>query len=144
MDIFNSVFGDAYTRQMLLGIGLLIILSILWLVWKFFFAFFKHVLLALFLAALGSTVYFYLMNRTPPKDPNIGKYAYGTSSGRFLGVIETATDDSYVVKSGNAQIKYPKGRVIVKDKMDPIAVEAPSPSPSVKPKPAHPSKKAAH
>jgi hypothetical protein len=142
MDIFNSVFGDTYTREMLAAIALLIVAAILWLVWKFFFALFKHVLMALFIAAIASGVYYYVMNQPPPKDPNVGKHAYGTSSSRYLGVIEAGTEDSYVVRLGNAQTKYPKARVIVKDKMDPVVIESPSPSPSAKPKPGNPGKKA--
>lgn len=142
MDIFYSVFGDSYTREMLAAIALLVVAAVLWLVWKFFFALFKHVLTALFIAAIASGVYYYVMNQPPPQDPNVGKHAYGTSSSRYLGVIEAGTEDSYVVRLGNAQTKYPKARVIVKEKMDPVVIESPSPAPSTKPKPSNPGKKA--
>ena len=135
MEIFYSVFGDTYTREMLSAIALLIVAAILWLVWKFFFSLFKHVLSALFIAAIASGVYYYVMNQPPPQDPNVGKHAYGTSSNRYLGVIEAGSEDSYVVRLGNAQTRYPKARVIIKDKMEPIAVESPSPSPKSKTKP---------
>jgi hypothetical protein len=142
MDLFNAVFGDNYTREMLLAVGLLVLLAVLWVVWKFFFAFFKHVLTALFIAVLGSGIYYYVMSQPPPKDPNVGKHAYGASSNRYLGVIEAANDDSYVVKQpGGYQTKYPRARVIVKDKMDPVEAASPSPSPTVKAKPPAKTKK---
>ena len=128
MDLFNSVFGDTYSREMLSAVALLIVAAILWLVWKFFFSLFKHVLMALFIAAIASGVYYYVMSQPPAKDPNVGKHAYGVSSGRYLGVIEAATEDSFVVKLGSAQTKYPKARVTVKEKMDPVTVESPSPT----------------
>jgi hypothetical protein len=142
MDIFYSVFGDTYTREMLAAIALLVLAMVLWLVWKFFFALFKHVLTALFIAAIASGVYYYVMNQPPPQDPNVGKHAYGTSSSRYLGVIEAGTADSYVVRLGNAKTTVPKARVIVKEKMDPVAIESPSPAPSAKPRPASSGKKA--
>jgi hypothetical protein len=139
MDLFNSVFGDNYTREMILALGLLLILAVLWLAWKFFFAMFKHVLMAVFLTVLCSGVYYYVMSQPPPQDPNVGKHAYGASSSRYLGVIEAADEDSFVIKQpGGQATKLAKARVIVKDKMDPVTVASPSPSPaaSQKPKPA--------
>lgn len=141
MDIFYSVFGDAYTREMLAAIALLIVAAILWLVWKFFFALFKHVLTALFIAAIASGVYYYVMSQPPPQDPNVGKHAYGTSSNRYLGVIEAGTEDSYVVRLGNAKTTIPKARVIVKAKMDPVSASTPSASPALSPTPAKPPQK---
>ena len=136
MDLFNSVFGDNYTREMLLAIALLFVLAVLWLAWKFFFSIFKHVLTAVFITILGSGIYYYVMSQPPPRDPNVGKHAYGTSSNRYLGVIEAATEDSFVIKQvGGQQTKLPKARVIVKDKMDPVAAVSPSPSPSPTSKP---------
>lgn len=143
MDIFYSVFGDTYTREMLSAIALLIVAAILWLVWKFFFSLFKHVLTAFFIAAIASGVYYYVMSQPPPQDPNVGKHAYGTSSNRYLGVIEAGSEDAYVVRLGNAKTTVPKARVIVKAKMDPVAVESPSPAPSAKPKPVNSGKKVA-
>ena len=133
MDIFNSVFGDTYTREMLSAIALLIVAAILWLVWKFFFSLFKHVLTALFIAAIASGVYYYVMSQPPPQDPNIGKHAYGTSSNRYLGVIEAGSDDEYVVGLAGVKKRYPKGRLIIKDKMDPVPIESPSPTAKAKP-----------
>ena len=143
MDLFNAVFGDNYTREMVLAIGLLIIMAVLWLAWKFFFSIFKHVLTAVFLAVLGSGIYYYVMSQPPPRDANVGKHAYGTSSNRYLGVIESATDDSFVIKQpGGQQTKVPKARVVVKDKMDPVEAAVPSPSPSASPNKAKSTKPA--
>jgi hypothetical protein len=129
MDFLNALLGDAYTRELLTAIALLIVAAILWLVWKFFFAFFKHVLTALFIAAIASGVYYYVMNQPPPRDANLGKHAYGVGSNRYLGEITGATEDAWVVKSpGGYEAKYPKARVLVKDKMDPITPSSPSPT----------------
>jgi hypothetical protein len=128
---------DAYTTETLSAIGLLILIAVLWLIWKFFYTIFKHVLIALFLAAIGSGVYYYLM-RPPPKDPNIGKFAYSSNSGRYLGVIEGAAEDSqlgavWIVRpTGGYPTKYSKGRIVLKDKRDPEPLEQPSPSPTDK------------
>ncbi|MBI1762911.1 MAG: hypothetical protein HYR56_15885 [Acidobacteria bacterium] len=148
MDIFNSVFGDSYTRQMLAAIALLIVAAILWLVWKFFFSLFKHVLMALFIAAIASTVYYYVMNQPPPRDTSVGKHAYGVSSGRYLGVVEGAQNDPqsgpvWIIRQpGGQPTKLAKARVIVKDKMEPLAAESPAATatPAQNPKP-RPSKK---
>ena len=135
---------DAYTTRMVTAIGLLLLISLLWVVWKFFYTVFKHVLVALFIAAIGSGIYYYVMNQTPPQDPNIGKHAYGASGGRYLGEIEAARNDPqsgpvWIIRQPSGQlIRFAKARVIVKDKMDPIAVESPTPTatpaPSPKPK----------
>lgn len=135
---------DDYTTRMVTAIGLLILIGILWVVWKFFYTLFKHVLVALFIAAIGSGVYYYMMYQPPPpKDPNVGKHAYGASSGRYLGEIEAAQNDPqsgpvWIIRQpGGQQTKLAKTRVIVKDKMDPIAVESPTPTatPAQNPKP---------
>ncbi len=134
---------DAYTTKMVMAIGLLILISLLWVVWKFFYTVFKHVLVALFIAAIGSGVYYYVMNQTPPKDTNLGKHAYGASSGRYLGEIEAAQNDPqsgpvWIIRQLGGQLtKLPKARVIVKDKMDAVAVESPTPAatPAQTPKP---------
>jgi hypothetical protein len=134
---------DAYTTKMVTAIGLLLLVGLLWVVWKFFYALFKHVLIALFIAAIGSGIYYYVMYQAPPaKDLNVGKHAYGASSGRYLGEIEASQNDPqsgpvWIIRQpGGQQTKIAKARVVVKDKMDPVAVEepSPSPSPSVKPK----------
>ena len=135
MEYLNSLLGDTYTRELLTAIALLIVAAILWLVWKFFYAVFKHVLAALFIAAIASGVYYYVMNQPPPRDASIGKHAYGSGTSRYLGVIEAATEDAWVIKQPDGyQVKYPKARVIIKDKMDPVAPSSPSPSPTVTPR----------
>lgn len=126
---------DAYTTKLLMAIGLLVLISLLWVVWKFFYTVFKHVLIALFIAAIGSGVYYYVMNQEPPKNPNAGKHAYGVSSSRYLGVIEAAADDSWIIRQpGGQQTKIAKTRVIVKDKMDPVVIESPTPAATPTPK----------
>jgi hypothetical protein len=143
---------DAYTTKMVTAIGLLLLICLLWVVWKFFYALFKHVLVALFIAAIGSGIYYYVMSQPPPpKDPNVGKHAYGASSGRYLGEIEAAQNDPqsgavWIIRQpGGQQTKIAKARVVVKDKMDPVTEEqtSPSPTPATKPKTGPSGKKSA-
>ena len=134
---------DPYTTKMITAIGLLLLVSLLWLVWKFFYTLFKHVLVALFLAAIGSGIYYYVMNQAPPKDPHIGKHAYSARAGNYFGAIEGAQDDPrsgpvWVIRQPDGHLtKIAKTRVLVKDKMDPVAVESPTPAatPARTPKP---------
>src|SRR5581483_1928041 len=133
---------DAYTTKMVTAIGLLLLVSLLWVVWKFFYALFKHVLAALFLAAIGSAIYYYVMYQAPPpKDQSVGKHAYGVSSGRYIGEIEASQNDAqsgpvWIIRQpGGQQTKVAKARVVVKDKMDAVAVADPSPSPTPTAKP---------
>lgn len=133
---------DNATRAGLV-IGVLAVLVVLWFVWRFFFALFKHVVIALVLGAIGAGAYYYLRARPPARNPAIGKYAYLKENGKYLGVIEAEGDDNqrgkvWVVRPpGRYPVIYAKPRVAIKDRLEPGAPledpeASPTPTPSVR------------
>lgn len=137
---------DGYSIKLWLGLGAVVLLIFLWLVWKFFFNLLKHFILILILGAVFIGVYWY-RSLPPPKNPAIGKHAYLTESGKYLGVIEGEGEDDH--RGAVWNIRFPGGhprmfsktRVTVKDKRD-IASE-PTPEPTAVPTPAAKTKPAA-
>lgn len=133
---------DNATRAGLV-IGVLAVLVVLWLVWRFFFALFKHVIIALVIGAIGATGYYYFRARPPARNPAIGKYAYLKENGKYLGVIENEGDDNqrgavWVVRPpGRYPVVYAKTRVAVKERLDPtVQLDEPEATPT--PSPARP------
>jgi len=138
---------DGYTTKLLIAGGVLVALLLLWVIWKFFFSMLKHVIIILILGGIFAGVYWYRM-QPPPKNPIIGKHAYMTESGKYLGVVEGEGDDPrrgkvWVIRPpGEYPKMYGKSRVTLKDKRDlaseptPTPTPSPSPSPAVKPKTA--------
>ncbi len=128
---------DEYTIKAAIVIGALLALGLLWLVWKFFFKLFKYVIIALLIGAVGAALYYY-RSPPPPRDPNIGKHAYGNVSGRYLGVVEGQGEDTqrgpvWDVRSPDGQLtKYSKSRVTLKDKLEltPQIESSPTATPS--------------
>jgi hypothetical protein len=124
---------DEYPIKAAIVIGALLALGLLWLVWKFFFKLFKHVIIALLIGAAGAAFYYY-RSLPPPRDPNIGKHAYGNVSGRYLGVVEGQGEDAqrgpiWGVRSPDGHLtKYPKSRVTLKDKLEPPPQTEPAPA----------------
>jgi uncharacterized membrane-anchored protein YitT (DUF2179 family) len=100
---------------LLAGIAL-VLLFIGWVLFKFFFRLLKHFILAVVLAVIVA-LFWYQPNATRP-DPNIGKFAYGTVSNSFLGVVvaNDKEDGSWIVEKSGMRMKYPKSKVILKDK----------------------------
>ena len=96
--------------------GVLVLLVIGWVIFKFFTRLLKHFIFAII---LGVTValFWYQPNSSRP-DPNIGKFAYGVNSSSFLGVIvaNDKEDGSWIVEKSGMKMKYPKSKVIIKDK----------------------------
>lgn len=101
--------------------GVLVIVALGWVVVRFFFRLIKHILIALILGAVLAGGWYYLFLYTP-RDPNIGKRAYVTTTNEYVGeVIYSANDDLlgpvWVVKSpGGYPTKYRKSRLTLKDK----------------------------
>lgn len=130
---------DLYSIKLWLGIGAVVLLVFLWLVWKFFFSMLKHVIIILILGGLFAGVYWY-RSLPPPKNPAIGKHAYLTETGKYLGLVEGQGEDNrrgevWIVRiPGDHQKMYGKTRVTLKDKRD-IASE-PTPAPTATPTPA--------
>ena len=129
---------DGYTIKLLIAGGLLLLLLFLWVVWKFFFGMLKHVLI---LMILGGILVGGIWWRMQParKNPVIGKHAYMTESGKYLGVIEGEGEDPRrgpvwnIRFPGDHPKMYGKSRVTLKDKRN-LASE-PTPSPSTSPTP---------
>lgn len=96
--------------------GAVVLLIIGWMIFKFFTRLLKHFIFA---TILGVTVamFWYQPTSTRP-DPNIGKFAYGVNSNNFLGVIvaNDKDDGSWIVEKSGMKMKYPKSKVIIKDK----------------------------
>lgn len=102
-----------------LAIAAVVLLIVGWVIFKFFFRLLKHFILATILAVIVAIAWYQPWNfLTPAKDPNIGKFAYGVSSGNFVGVVvaDDKDDNSWVVEKGGMKTKYAKGRVVLKDR----------------------------
>ena len=130
----NSI-SDPYTRQVIMAIALLVGITILWFIWKFFYTVFKHVLVGLFMLVIGSVGYWYFRSSAPPRPPEVGKYVYGVSSKRYLGVVQSVQRDgskvTYGVRGSGGQVTgYQQGYVELVDK---IRAEEPSPTPEPSP-----------
>jgi len=126
---------DGYSIKLWLGIGVVVLLVFLWLVWKFFFGMLKHFLIILVLGGLFAGVYWY-RSLPPAKNPAIGKHAYLTENGKYLGLVEGQGEDNkrgevWITRiPGDHPKMYGKSRVTLKDKFEPVPDRNPSPSPT--------------
>ena len=130
---------DGFTIKAALVIGLLLLIGFLWLVWKFFFKLFKHVLIMLLIGGAGAAYYYYRSLPPPPPD-YVGKHAYMKETGVYIGVVEAQGDDSrrgpvWIVRPvGGYPQRYAKSRVMLKDKMELKPEQTPAaPAPEAKP-----------
>jgi hypothetical protein len=122
-----------------LAILLLAIIVLLWIVWKFFFRFFKYFAIALIATVAGISMYYFRMPQQ--RNPAIGKHAYLTENGKYLGVVEGQGEDTrrgeiWIVRPpGRYPVMYSKSRVTLKDKreIEKEPKEEPTPSPSASP-----------
>lgn len=85
-------------------------------IFKFFFKLLKHFLLAIILAIVVAVFWYQPFSLS--KDPNLGKFAYGTISNSFLGVVvaDDKENGSWIVEKSGMRMKYPKSKVLLKDK----------------------------
>jgi hypothetical protein len=118
---------DKQTIIIALVVGLLVLIGMLWFVWKIYYRLFKHLVIALLIGAAGAMLMYYrYSSSSAPRDPNIGKHAYGNHTGRYLGVVEGQGNDKtrgpvWVIRQpGGYQMSYPKSRVTLKDKMETV------------------------
>ena len=124
-----------YTTKLGLVIGLLVLLGIIWLVWKFFTTLFKYVIIGLIVAAIGGGLTWYRL-RLPARNPAIGKHAYLKENGKYLGVVEGQGEDNrrgevWAVRlPGGYPMMYSKTRVDLKDRFEPPPSPSPEPSPA--------------
>ena len=96
--------------------AVLVLLMIGWVIFKFFFRLLKHFILAIILAVTVALLWYQPSSSRP--DPNLGKFAYGTNSNSFLGVVvaNDKDDGNWIVEKSGMRMKYPKSKVILKDK----------------------------
>jgi hypothetical protein len=127
---------DGLTMKAALVIGAVLLIGLLWLVWKFFAKVFKHVVIMLLIGAAGSAFYYYRM-LPPPPPPYVGKHAY--MDGVYVGVVEGQAEDNrrgpvWIIRpAGGYPQRYAKARVTLKDKMELKPALTPAPSPESKP-----------
>jgi hypothetical protein len=133
-----------YTTKIGLVIGALVVLGVMWAIWKFFATLFKYVLIGLVVAAIGAGLSLYRM-MPPPKNPAYGKHAYLKENGKYLGIVETQGEDNQrgevwgVRLPGDHMKMYGKSRVVLKDTYEPPP--SPSPEPSATPAASAPVRK---
>ncbi|MGE0887155.1 MAG: hypothetical protein AB7P14_26840 [Blastocatellales bacterium] len=133
------------TTQLMIAGGALLALVFLYLIWKFFFSLIKHFIIVLILGGIFAGAYWY-KNHIPRKVTAIGKHAYLTESGKYLGVVESEGEDDRRGEVWNIRFPgsyprmYSKSRVTLKDQRDlaseptPTPTQAPKTSPTAPPK----------
>ena len=96
--------------------GVVVLLIIGWMIFKFFTRLLKHFIFAIVLGVIVAM--FWYQPGTSRPDPNLGKFAYGVNSNNFLGVIvaNDKEDGSWIIEKSGMKMKYPKRNVIMKDK----------------------------
>ena len=96
--------------------AVVVLLIVGWVLFKFFFKLLKHFLFAVILAVVVAMFWYQPFSLS--KDPNLGKFAYGTVSHSFLGVVvaDDKESGSWVVEKSGMRVKYPKSKVLLKDK----------------------------
>jgi membrane protein implicated in regulation of membrane protease activity len=131
---------DKFALTLILTAGLVVILVVLWVTWKYHFEFFKYFLVAFIFFAVVVAAFIYRMRPVEPKrDPAIGKHAYMRQTGEYLGVVEGSGRDrqrgevwfvrppgGYLLMYGKSRVTLREGEVIEKKKK---AEPSPSPSP---------------
>jgi len=129
---------DGFTLKATLVIGLLLMIGLLWLVWKFFARLLKHVIILIVICVAGSAFYYY-RSLPPPPPPYVGKHAYMKENGEYIGVVESESIDSrrgpvWIIRPvGGYPTRYAKARVTLKDKMELKTDQTPQPSPQTIP-----------
>jgi uncharacterized membrane-anchored protein YitT (DUF2179 family) len=96
--------------------AVIVLLIVGWIIFKFFFKLLKHFLFAVILAVVVAMFWYQPFSTKP--DPNIGKFAYGTVSNSFLGIVvaDDKENGSWIVEKSGMRMKYPKSKVLLKDK----------------------------
>ncbi len=99
-----------------IAVGIVVLLIIGLVLFKFFTRLLKHFILAIVLAVTVALLWYQPSTSRP--DPNVGKLAYGANSSNFLGVVvaNDKDDGSWIVEKSGMRMKYAKSKVILKDK----------------------------
>lgn len=138
-NLLPAWISDPYTRQVFMAIGALLLFAVLWIIWRFFFTIFKHVIFGIFVFVASGAVYWYLRSPAQERAPEVGKHAYGVTSKRYLGKVQSVVNDEPrgvtlgVRAPGGTIASYPKDSVVLRDEMlavEPTATPVPSPSPT--------------
>jgi hypothetical protein len=130
---------SVYTISAVVAAGILTVIILLWVVWKFFSKLFKFFAIALIAVVAWAGIY--ILRTQSARDPSIGKHAYLTENGKYLGVVEGAGEDNqrgrvWIIRPpGRYPLMYSKTRVTLKDKreIEKEPKEEPSPNPSASP-----------
>lgn len=106
------------------AVAVVIFLILAWIVFKFFFRLLKHFIIAGVLAVIVAIFWYSPFEIfAPPPKPEIGKFAYGTSSKNFLGVV--VADDkeggNWIIEKSGIRSKYGKNHVTLRDSTKPLA-----------------------
>lgn len=109
-----------YTPWMI-GLAALVLIGLLGLIGRFFFRLLKHLIIAIIIGVVAAFVW-YQMQPRPVVDPAIGKRAYSSANGQFVGtVVGTGTDrqmgDILIIQQpGGYKVKYPKSFLLLRDR----------------------------
>jgi len=129
---------EGFTIKIGVAIGVVLLIVLLWVVWKFFSKLFKHVIIMLVIGFAGSAFYYY--RTLPPSLPSyVGKHAYMKANGEYIGVVEGQGSDKqrgpvWIVRPlGSSPLKYAKSRVLLKDTMELKSAPTSTPAPESKP-----------
>jgi hypothetical protein len=134
---------DKFTLTLVFTGALVVILIVLWFVWKFYTRFLKYFVAGLlFFAAVTAALVYRLQPVQPKRNSAIGKHAYMKLTGEYLGVVEGSGRDRqrgevWVVRPPSGYpLMYGKSRVTLRDEEieEPVAKPSPTPSPTPSPK----------
>jgi len=111
-----------FTLTLLMAASVVVMLGILWVIWKYHFGLFKYFLLAfVFSGVVIAAISYRLRPVEPKRNPAIGRHAYLKRTGEYLGVVEGAGRDRqrgevwFVRPPGGYPLMYGKSRVILKE-----------------------------
>ena len=119
---------DKYILTIVIVGVLLVLGGALLVVRKFFFKFLKYYVISAAIFMIGSGLYVYrvvTLSKQVRVKPAVGKHAYMSQSGMYLGVVEGSAYDKqrgqvWIVRPpGGYPVIYSKSRVTLKDKKEP-------------------------
>jgi membrane protein implicated in regulation of membrane protease activity len=113
---------DKLTLTIVVTFALLLVLGVLWFTWKYYFRLFKYLFIVFIFFAIAAAGIIYRMQPVEPKrNPALGKHAYLSQTGEYLGVVEGSGRDRqrgdvwFVRQPDGYRLMYSKARVMLKD-----------------------------
>jgi uncharacterized membrane protein YraQ (UPF0718 family) len=88
---------------------------------RFFFRLLKHLLIAVIIGVLAAFIWVQ-MQPSAPVNPSIGKRAYSSANGEFVGTVVASGEDPkmgavWIIRQpGGYEVKYPKHFLHLRDK----------------------------